>query len=168
MSLAKCERELKMLLKGYENEREALLCCLHKANEICGYLTEDVILFLAQELNLPPVEVYSVATFYSMFNLQRQGKYVIRVCVSLPCYLRGSKEILEALQNELNITVGQTTADKKFTIEAVSCLGACDKAPVMTINEKLFGNLTAAGVRQIISQYKREEFRLERVKEWRK
>ena len=159
MSLAKCERELKMVLKECENKREALLCCLHKANEICGYLTEDIILFLAQKLNLPPVEVYSVASFYSMFNLQRQGKYVIRVCVSLPCYLRGSKKILETLKDELNIEAGQTTPDKKFTIEAVFCLGLCDKAPAMMINKEVYGNLTTQKLKETIRQYKQRETR---------
>lgn len=154
MSLAKCERELKMVLKECENKREALLSCLHKANEICGYLTEDIILFLAQKLNLPPVEVYSVATFYSMFNLQKQGKYVIRVCVSLPCYLRGSGEIIETLKDELNIIAGQTTPDRNFTIEAVSCLGICDEAPAIMINEKVYGNLTPVKVKEIIQELK--------------
>ncbi|MBC8488933.1 MAG: NAD(P)H-dependent oxidoreductase subunit E [Bacteroidetes bacterium] len=103
-----------------------------------------------------PVEVYSVASFYSMFSLKETGKFVIRVCVSLPCYLRGSREILEALTKELDINVGQTTADKKFTIEAVSCLGACDKSPAMMINEEIYGNLTPQKVREIIHQLKHE------------
>ncbi len=154
MSLAKCERELKMVLKECGNKNEALLPCLHVACEKCGYLTEEIITFLAKELNLPPVEVYSVATFYSMFNLQRQGKYVIRICVSLPCYLRGSKKILETLKDELNIETGQTTKDKKFTIEAVSCLGLCDKAPAMMVNKEVYGNLTPKKVKKVILQYK--------------
>jgi len=154
MSLARCEEELNILLKEYENKKEALIPCLHRANEICGYLTEDIILFLAQRLNLPPVEVYSVASFYSMFNLKEKGKYIIRVCVSLPCYLRGSREILQAVTEELDIAAGETTADKRFTIETVSCLGACDKAPVMMINEEIYTDLTPQKAKEIIRQLK--------------
>jgi len=128
------------------------LPCLHFIQKERGYLSEEDALFLAKELNLPPVEVYSVASFYSMFTLKERGRYIIRVCVSLPCYLKGSREILQALTEELNISVGQTTADKRFTIEAVSCLGACDKAPAMMINEEIYGNLTPAKVKEIIRQ----------------
>jgi len=159
MLLAKCKGELKILLKEYDNKREALLPCLHLIQEKCGYLTEEIILFLAKELNLPPVEVYSVVSFYSMFNLKEKGKFIIRVCVSLPCYLRGSQMILETLKNELNIEVGQTTKDKKFTIEAVSCLGLCDKAPAMMVNKEVYGDLTPQKVKEIIRQYKRGEGR---------
>ena len=126
--------------------------CLHFIQKERGYLSEEDALFLAKELNLPPVEVYSVASFYSMFTLKERGRYIIRVCVSLPCYLKGSREILQALTEELNISVGQTTADKRFTIEVVSCLGACDKAPAMMINEEIYGNLTPAKVKEIIRQ----------------
>ncbi|MBL7081347.1 MAG: NAD(P)H-dependent oxidoreductase subunit E [Candidatus Omnitrophica bacterium] len=153
MSLKECKEELKKILDEHGRENEALLPCLHAACERCGYLTEETISFLAKELNLPPVEVYSVATFYSMFNLKERGKFIIRICVSLPCSLKGSRKILEAVCEELDIAAGQTTPDKKFTVEAVSCLGACDKAPVMMINEELFGNLTVARAKEIISQY---------------
>ncbi len=135
MSIKKCQQEFEDVLKEYPDKRQALLPCLHIAQERCGYLSEEVISFLAEKINLPRVEVYSVATFYSMFNLEKTGKYIIRVCVSLPCYLRGSEKILEVLKDELNITAGQTTPDKKFTVEAVSCLGICDKAPAAMIRE---------------------------------
>lgn len=155
MSLTRCKKELTLILDECSDERrEALLPCLHAACEKCGYLSEEVISFLAQRLKLPKVEVYSVATFYSMFNLEEKGRYIIRVCVSLPCYLRGSKEILEAFESELNITAGQTTADKKFTIEAVSCLGICNKAPAAMVNEEVCGGLTPQKVKEIVRQYK--------------
>lgn len=157
MSLGKCKREIGIILDEYHNQREALLPCLYAAQEECGYLSEEIISFLAEKLNLSRVEVYSVATFYSLFNLKEIGKYVIRICVSLPCYLRGSKEILEKLKDELNITAGQTTPDKKFTIEAVSCLGMCDKAPVMIINEAVYGNLTPQKIKEIINQYRKKD-----------
>ena len=154
MSLEKCKEELKKVLDQYGHDREALLPCLHIAQEQCGCLTEDVISFLAKELNLPRVEVYSTASFYSMFSFEKRGKHVIRVCTSLPCYLKGSEKILKTLNEELNVTVGHTTSDRIFTLEAVSCIGACDKAPAMMIDEKLYGNLTPEKVREIISKYK--------------
>ncbi len=157
MSFIECKEKLEKILDKYGNENEALLPCLHSAQEKCGYLSEEVLSFLAEKLKLPPVEVYSVATFYSMFNLEETGKYIIRVCVSLPCYLRGSGEILKALKDELNISSGQTTPDKKFTIEAVSCLGVCDKSPVVMINDEVYGNLTPQKIKEIIQQYREKE-----------
>ena len=135
-------------------KKETLLPRLHAAQEKCGYLSEETISFLAKELNLPRVEVYSLVTFYSMFNLEEKGKYVIHICVSLPCYLKGSKKILEVLKKELNIGIGQTTPDKKFTIEAVSCLGICDRAPAMMVDRDIYGNLTPEKVKEIIHRYK--------------
>ena len=157
MSLKECKRELEKILDTCQHRKESLLPCLHAVCERCGYLSEETISFLAQELNLPRVEVYSVASFYSMFNLEETGKYLIRVCVSLPCYLRGSKEILELLKDELGIESGHTTPDKKFTLEAVSCLGTCDQAPAMMINKKVYGNLNPQKVKDIIQQYKNED-----------
>ncbi len=155
MSLKRCKRELEEVIAEYEGIKQALLPCLHIAQEKCGYLSEEIILFLAKKLDLPKVEVYSVVSFYSMFNLEKQGAYIIRVCVSLPCYLKGSKEILEVLKEELDITAGQTTPDKKFTIEAVSCLGVCDQAPAMMVNEEVCGNLTPQKVKEIIGGIKK-------------
>ncbi len=155
MFLEKCKQEIKKILSEYSIKDQALLPCLHIAQEKCGYLTEEIISFLAQELGLPKVEVYSVVTFYSMFTLEKQGEYIIRVCVSLPCHLKGSGEILEAVKQELNIEAYQTTPDKKFTIEPVSCLGLCDMAPAIMINKEIYGNLTPQRVKNIIQEYKK-------------
>ena len=92
-----------------------------------------------------------------MFNLEEKGNYVIHICVSLPCYLKGSKKILEVLKKELNIGIGQTTPDKKFTIEAVSCLGICDRAPAMMVDRDIYGNLTHEKVKEIIHRYKEKK-----------
>jgi len=156
MSLKGCKGELEKILDRYQYKKESLLPCLHAVCERCGYLSEEIISFLAKELNLPRVKVYSVASFYSLFTFEKTGKYIIRICVSLPCYLKGSKEILGVLKEELGIEAGQTTSDKKFSLETVSCLGACDKAPAMMINEKLYGNLTPEKVRKIIQDYKKK------------
>jgi len=152
-----CKKEFEKILAEYNNEKEAIIPCLHTARESCGYISEEMVSFLAKKLNLPKVEIYSVASFYSMFGFKEQGKYTIRVCVSLPCYLKGSKLILETLEKELKIKEGESTPDKKFTIEAVSCLGLCDQAPAMMVNEKIYGNLTPEKIKEIIKQYKKED-----------
>ena len=143
-------------LRKYRGKPEALLSCLYAIQEKDGYLSEENISSLAELLNLPKVEVYSVASFYSLFTLKKTGKYIIRICVSLPCYLNGSKEILEVLKEELGIEADQTTSDKKFSLETVSCLGLCDKAPAMMVNEKIYGNLNPEKVREIVQEYKRK------------
>ena len=151
MPLSDCKKNLREILDRHGEGQDGLLQCLHAAQERCGYLPEEIISFLAERLKLPRVEVYSLATFYSMFRLEETAKYVIHVCVSLPCYIKGSGEILKTLKSELNIEPGQTTPDKKFGIEAVSCLGLCDKAPAMMVNEEIYGNLTPEKVKEIIS-----------------
>ncbi len=148
------QQEFEEIFKKYPDKNQALLPCLHLVQGKCGYLTEEVISFLAQKLGLPKVEVYSVVTFYSMFTLEEQGKFIIRVCVSLPRYLKSSRETLETIKRELNIEVYQTTADGKFTIESVSCLDLCDIAPAIMINEKVYGNLTPQKVKEIIQKYR--------------
>ncbi len=158
MSIKKCRQEFEKIFKKYPDKTQALLPCLYVAQEKCGCLTEEIVSFLAQRLDLPKVEVYSVITFYSMFSFEKKGKFVIRICMSLPCYLRGSREILEAVVEEaLCIKPNQSTEAKKFTIEPVSCLGLCDIAPAMMINKKIYGNLTPQKAREIIRRYKQEK-----------
>ncbi|MCK5225606.1 MAG: NADH-quinone oxidoreductase subunit NuoE [Planctomycetes bacterium] len=159
MSFEKCKKQLETILASCEGKRESLLPCLHAACEQCGHVSEEVISYLAEKLDLPRVEVYSAASFYSMFSLEEMGENVIRVCVSLSCYLKGSNKVIKALESELSITAGQTTPDKKFTIEPVSCLGLCDKAPAMMVNEEVYGDLTAEKIKGIINQYKQKETR---------
>ena len=154
MSIERCITELEKELGKYGNRDEALIPCLHIAQEKCGCISESVISFLAEKLRLPRIEVYSVVSFYSMFTFERQGKYVIRVCNSLPCYLRGSKKVLEVLEELLGIKKGQTTRDKRFTLEEVSCLGICDQAPAMMVNEEVYGKLTPAKIKKLIGQLK--------------
>ena len=154
MSIEQCITELEKELEKCENRDEALIPCLHIAQQKCGCISESVISFLAEKLCLPRIEVYSVVSFYSMFTFEQQGKYVIRVCNSLPCYLRGSKKVLQVLEGLLGIKDGQTTKDKRFTLEAVSCLGVCDQAPAIMVNEEVYGRLTPAKIKKIIGQLK--------------
>ncbi len=151
--LNKCKDELNRIIAEHSNDRQALLPCLRAAQRICGYLSEDTVDFLAEKLGLSKAEIYGTATFYSMLSFEKRGKYVVRVCTSLPCYIRGSDRILETLK-ELGIEENKTTSDGKFTLQTVSCLGLCDQAPAMMVNEKSYGNLTPKKVKEIINQYR--------------
>lgn len=153
--LNKCKDELDRIIAEHSNDRQALLPCLRAAQRICGYLSEEIVDFLAEKLGLSKAEVYGTATFYSMLSFEKQGKHVIRICTSLPCYLRGSDRILGTLK-ELGIGENKSTPDGKFTLQTVSCLGLCDQAPAMMVNEKTHGNLTPEKVKQIINQYRRK------------
>ncbi len=150
-----CRDELNRIISKHSNDRQALLPCLRAAQRICGHLSEEIVDFLAEKLSLSKAEVYGTATFYSMLSFEKQGKHVVRVCTSLPCYLKESDWILGTLK-ELGIEESKPTPDGKFTLQTVSCLGLCDQAPAMMVNEKSYGNLTPEKVKQIINQYRRK------------
>jgi NADP-reducing hydrogenase subunit HndA len=108
---------------------------------------------IAGQLNLPLNEVYGVASFYAFLPVAPAGKYIIRVCRCLPCDLKDGQAIVNSLQQQLGIAPGQVTADGKFSLELVSCIGACDQAPAMLINDKLYGNLKPQGIAEILKSY---------------
>ena len=145
-----------MKLRNREKDIIALLNKEQRANKH-NYITEYKLKLIAQEAGLSYSEVYGVATFYSLFSLKPQGEYVIRVCDSGPCHLMGSKSIFKVLEKELKIKVGETTADGKFTIEEVSCLGICNEAPAMMINEKVYDNLTPQKIRKILRELRKKK-----------
>jgi NADH-quinone oxidoreductase subunit E len=129
--------KVRLLVKRYpeDQKKSALLPVLHIAQEeLGGYLSVDVMDYVAGLLYLQPIEVYEVATFYSMFYLEKTGKYILEVCHTGPCAICGSEEIIEYLKNKLNINIGETTHDGMFTLRAVECLGACGYAPAMQVN----------------------------------
>jgi NADH-quinone oxidoreductase subunit E len=132
-------------------QKSALLPVLHIAQEeFSGYLTVDIMDYVASLLNIQPIEVYEVATFYSMFYLEKVGKFVIEVCRTGPCAICGGEEILEYLQDTLEIKVGETTADGLFTLKTVECLGACGTSPVMQVNTGFHEQLTREKIDQIL------------------
>lgn len=138
------------IIKELGKTRSVLLPCLEAIQQEAAYIPEAAIIYLREKLDVPSVDVYGVITFYGMLTTKKQGKYVIRVCDSLPCYLNGSRKVIEVLEDELGIKSGGTTSDEKFTLETVSCLGLCDKAPAMMVNEEIYENLTDKKVRDII------------------
>ncbi len=147
-------RELKIFIKENKGKKGALMAVLHKAQDLFGYLPIEVQRMISEELRIPLSEIYGVATFYSQFSLIPKGKYKIGICLGTACYVKGAQEILEKLKEVLGIDVGQTTPDRKFSIDATRCLGACGLAPVMMINDDVYGRLTVDDIEEIINKYK--------------
>ncbi|PUZ27504.1 NADH dehydrogenase subunit E [Chitinophaga costaii] len=134
-------------------QKSALLPVLHLAQETFnGWLSSDTMDYVASLLQLEPIEVYEVATFYSMYNLKPVGKYVFEVCQTGPCMLRGSDDIIAYIKQTLGINVGETTADGLFTLKTVECLGACGYAPMMQVGKHYREHLTPAKVDEIIAE----------------
>ncbi|MCD6472467.1 NADH-quinone oxidoreductase subunit NuoE [Candidatus Aerophobetes bacterium] len=146
-----------MKLRDKEKDVIALLSEAQRESKH-NYITEEKLKLIAQEAGLSYSEVYGVATFYSLFSLKPRGEYIIRVCDSGPCHLMGSRSIFEVLEEELKIKVGETTPDGKFTLEETSCLGICDEAPAMMINEKVYGNLTPQEIKKILKRLREKKW----------
>lgn len=139
-------------------EPAALLEVLHLAQETFGYLPKPVLGWIAQELKIPRSQVYTTATFYSMFSLKPEAKYVIRACDCLSCYLRGDEVILNAIRDAARIQQDETSSeDGLFSLYMVSCIGLCDQAPAIMINQERYGSLTEEKVHHIISALRRKE-----------
>ncbi|WP_238457806.1 NADH-quinone oxidoreductase subunit NuoE [Desulforamulus ferrireducens] len=146
------DRQLKLeeLLTKYQNTPGALIPVLQQAQEIYGYLSPELIRTISSRLRIPASRTYGVATFYSQFHLQPRGRHIIKVCQGTACHVRGGSKVMEALKSYLGVGAGETTADLKFTLETVACLGACGLAPVMMINDQTEGQLTPAKALQKI------------------
>ena len=133
--------------------KSALLPLLHLAqDEFGGWLDVPTMDYVASLLNIEPIEVYEVATFYSMYNLKPVGRYLFEVCQTGPCMLRGSDDIIEYIKQQLGIGVGETTPDGMFTLKTVECLGACGYAPMMQLGKTFREHLTKEKVDQIIAE----------------
>lgn len=134
-------------------EKSALLPILHLAQqEFGGWLDVSTMDYVASLLNIKPIEVYEVATFYSMYNMKPVGKYVFEVCQTGPCMLNGSDNIIEYIKQKLNIGIGETTADGLFTLKVVECLGACGYAPMLQLGKTYREHLTKEKVDQLIEE----------------
>ncbi|NLW16473.1 MAG: NADH-quinone oxidoreductase subunit NuoE [Firmicutes bacterium] len=145
--------QLDALIKRYQDKKGAFVPLLHEAQEIFGYLPEEVQRRVADGIGVPLSEVYGVATFYSLFSLKPRGKHKIGICLGTACYVRGAGAVLAELEKELGIKVNDTTADGKFTLEITRCIGACGLAPVMTIDEDVYGRLAPERIKEILARY---------------
>ena len=140
--------------KTQDKKQENLLVLLKRAQDEFGYVSEEVIADIAQSLDISMSEVYGVATFYSFLSNKPTGRNVIRICQSLPCYLNNSELIIQCLADELGIKPGETTPDGQFSFELTNCIGACDRAPAMLVNNDIHVGLTPEKISQILSEYK--------------
>ena len=155
MSLEKGKAEaLQRVIDELRDEPGALMPIMQRAQDIFGYLPEEVQQYIAKEMDIPVSDVYGVATFYAQFNLEPKGQYTISVCMGTACYVKGSRKVLDKLEEVLGITAGHTTPDGVFTLNATRCLGACGLAPVMMINEDVYGRLTPDQIPEIIAKYR--------------
>lgn len=148
------EEKLRQVIAAHKGQPGATMPVLQAAQEIFGYLPEEVQIMIAEGLDIPLSEVYGVATFYAQFTLNPKGKYQISLCMGTACYVKGAGDILTALEQKLGIKAGGITPDGKFSIDACRCIGACGLAPVMTINEDVYGRLTANQIAGILDSYK--------------
>ena len=146
--------KLAKVIQDHKEQKGALMPVLQEAQNIFGCVSEDVQKVIAEGLGVTLSEVYGVATFYSQFSLQPKGQYVCGVCLGTACYVKGSQAVLDKLCEELEINPGDTTKDGKFTVQATRCLGACGLAPVMMINDDVFGRLIPAEIPGILEKYK--------------
>ncbi len=146
------EAQLRAVIAELKDDRGALMPILQKAQDIYGYLPIEVQTMIADECGIPLEKVYGVATFYSQFSLYPKGKYKISVCLGTACYVKGSGDIYNKLQELLGIEGGQCTPDGKFSLDACRCIGACGLAPVLIINDDVYGRLTAAEMADILAK----------------
>ncbi len=147
------EKELLEVIAAHKGQEGATIPVLHKAQEIYGYLPIEVQTMIAEGLEVPLAEVYGIVTFYAQFSLNPKGKYKIGVCLGTACYVKGSGDILEKIKSILGIDVDECTPDGKFSIEATRCIGACGLAPVITVNDDVYGRLVVDDVEDIIKKY---------------
>lgn len=147
--------EVDAFLETISDRKGALIPTLHMAQETYGYLPKEVQLYVAQKLQIPAAKVFGVATFYSLFSMEKRGKYRINVCTGTACFVRGADKVLNDFAKELGIQPKETSEDGLFTLDGVRCVGACGLAPVIMVNEKFYGRLTSyEDVKEITDKYK--------------
>jgi len=147
-------RRLSDVISGVNGEKSMLMHVMQQAQSIYGYLPYEVQVMIAEGMDVPLEKVYGVATFYSQFALSPKGEYNISVCLGTACYVKGSQKILDKICELLGIQPGECTPDGRFSIEACRCIGACGLAPVIMINDDVYGKLTEADVAGILEKYK--------------
>ena len=148
------EEKLQAVILKHKDEQGALIPVLHEAQDIYGYLPIEVQKIISEGLGISLSEIYGVVTFYAQFSLNPKGMYQIGVCLGTACYVKGSGDILEKVKELLGIDVGECTPDGKFSIDATRCIGACGLAPVLTVNDEVYGRLTVDDIEDIINKYR--------------
>lgn len=149
--------DLEQFINNLPDKKGALIAVLHRAQHLFGYLPQEVQLFIGEKLDIPASKIYGVVSFYSFFNMEPKGDYQINVCLGTACFVRGADKVMEELEKELGIKAGETTADGKFSLDGLRCVGACGLAPVVMVNDKVYGRITKDDVKGIVDEYKNKE-----------
>ena len=149
-------KKLDEVILRHKNEKGALMPVLQKAQGIFGCLPIEVQQRISEGIKMPMSEIYGVVTFYSQFTLVPNGEYTISVCMGTACYVRGAKPIVDKISDMIGIKAGETSADARFSLVATRCIGACGLAPVLTVNEDVYGRLVLEDVPKIIEKYQKE------------
>ena len=148
---------LDQFIELHHYEEESLIAILHKAQEIFGYLPSELQLYIARKLNIPAAKVYGVVSFYSYFSQTKRGKYTINICMGTACFVKGSEKVMHEFSDQLGVKPGESTGDGLFTLKDVRCIGACGLAPVVMVNDKVFGHVKPEDVQKIINDFKSQE-----------
>lgn len=162
----KCEKtedprfaELKEFAKQFgvkQYPKSYLIAILHKAQSLYGYLSKELLADIADLLDIPRSQIWGVATFYHYFQLTPQGKHSISVCLGTACYVKGAARVLDKIKEELKIEIGETTPDNLFTLHDARCLGSCGLAPVVLVDDKVYGEVTPQKIGKILNTYRKE------------
>ncbi|MFP4456759.1 MAG: NAD(P)H-dependent oxidoreductase subunit E [Clostridia bacterium] len=145
--------ELMDIVNNNRNDKGALMPVLQQTQDLFGYIPQEAAKIISKELNVSLAKLYGVITFYSQFKLEPSGEYTISVCLGTACYVRGASKLIEAIEKELGIKLHETTSNRKFTLVDTRCLGACGLAPIMTINDDVYGKVTVDNIPEILKKY---------------
>jgi NADP-reducing hydrogenase subunit HndA len=147
------EERLYAVIEDHKTQKGALMPILQKSQEIYGYLPIEVQQIISDSMDIPLEEVYGVASFYSQFTLNPKGKYQISVCLGTACYVKGSQQVLDRISEKLHLLPGEISGDGKYSLDATRCIGACGLAPVMCVNDEVYGRLVPEDVDKILEKY---------------
>lgn len=150
---AEQEQQLKAIIEENKHDESKLISVMQQAQDIYGYLPIEVQEMISEGMDIPLEKVYGVSTFYAQFSLSPKGKYNISVCLGTACYVKGAQTLVDKLQEKLGIGIDECTPDGKFSLTACRCIGACGLGPVMTINDEVYGRLTADDIDDILAKY---------------
>lgn len=150
-------KELDTYIESLEDKEGNLIHVLHKGQSLFGYLPENLQLYIARKIGLPASKVNGVVSFYSYFTQKPRGKHTISMCMGTACYVKGADKIFDAFKAELNVGNNEMTEDKMFTLKDIRCVGACGLAPVVLVDDKVYGHVTVEQVKEIIDKYRKED-----------
>ena len=149
-------KKIDRVLKKYDCKSSRIIQILSEIQKIHNYLPKDALEYVSKQLRLPLSNIYSIATFYSAFSLKPRGKHLVTVCMGTACHVRGAPAVLNRLEEKLNVKTGDTTADNRFTLKTVNCLGACALAPIVVVDDEYHGQTTVNKVDRLVQQYEKD------------